>query len=74
MANVTEMTEWADLPEMLTIDEVADYMRYSRKTIRRMIDDGRLRGVMLGRSWRIPSRRSRRCWSRRALHARSKQP
>ena len=54
MANVTEMTEWADLPEMLTIDEVADYMRYSRKTIRRMIDDGRLRGVMLGRSWRIP--------------------
>jgi excisionase family DNA binding protein len=54
MANVTEMTEWADLPEMLTIDEVADYMRYSRKTIRRMIDDGRLAGVMLGRSWRIP--------------------
>ena len=54
MANVTEMTDWADLPEILTIDEVAEYLRYSRKTIRRMIDDGRLAGVMLGRSWRIP--------------------
>jgi excisionase family DNA binding protein len=54
MANVTEMTDWADLPEILTIDEVAAYLRYSRKTIRRMIDDGRLAGVMLGRSWRIP--------------------
>ncbi len=41
MANVTEMTDWADLPEILTIDEVAAYLRYSRKTIRRMIDDGR---------------------------------
>ena len=48
MANVTEMTDWADLPEILTIDEVAAYLRYSRKTIRRMIDDGRLAGVMLG--------------------------
>ena len=47
MANVTEMTDWADLPEILTIDEVAAYLRYSRKTIRRMIDDGRLAGVML---------------------------
>ncbi|MEA4882962.1 MAG: helix-turn-helix domain-containing protein [Clostridia bacterium] len=48
------MKEWPDLPEMLTVDEVADFLRVSDKTIRRMLTDGRLAGVNLGRSWRIP--------------------
>ena len=44
----------AELPEMLTIEEVAEYLRVSDRTIRRMLADGRLHGVNLGRTWRIP--------------------
>lgn len=48
------MKEWGELPEMLTIDEVAGFLRVSYKTVRRMLADGRLAGANLGRSWRIP--------------------
>jgi excisionase family DNA binding protein len=39
--------------ELLTIDETAEYLRVSRSTVRRMIDDGRLEAVTIGRQWRI---------------------
>lgn len=51
---VSIMKELAELPELLTVEEVAGYLRVSYKTVRRMIGDGRLTGVNLGRSWRIP--------------------
>ena len=41
-------------PELLTIDETAEFLRVSDKTVRRMIDDGRLEAVAIGRQWRIP--------------------
>jgi excisionase family DNA binding protein len=41
-------------PELLTIDETAEFLRVSDKTVRRMIDDGRLKAVAIGRQWRIP--------------------
>lgn len=43
-----------NLPELMTIQQVADYLRVSVSTVRRMLADGRLRGVNLGRAWRIP--------------------
>ena len=49
-----KLQQLAQLRDAGVASEVAAYLRYSRKTIRRMIDDGRLAGVMLGRSWRIP--------------------
>lgn len=42
------------LPDLLTIEEVADYLRVSVRTVQRMIKDDRLHAINLGRSWRIP--------------------
>ena len=42
------------MEELLTIEETADYLRISVSTVRRMLNDGRLKGVNIGRQWRIP--------------------
>jgi len=42
------------MEELLTIEETADYLRVSVSTVRRMLNDGRLKGVNIGRQWRIP--------------------
>jgi excisionase family DNA binding protein len=44
----------AELPDMLTIQQVAEYLQISDSTVRRMLKDGRLRGTNLGAVWRIP--------------------
>lgn len=47
------------LPPVATIAQVAEYIQYSEKTIRRMCDDGRLRAVRShpGRGGRLRIRR-----------------
>lgn len=40
--------------ELLTVPQVAENWQVSERTVRRMIADGRLRVVRLGRSIRIP--------------------
>jgi len=40
-------------PELLTVEETAEFLRVSDKTVRRMLQDGRLQGVDLGGAWRI---------------------
>lgn len=42
------------LPDLMTIQQVADYLQVSISTVRRMLDDGRLPSVKLGRARRIP--------------------
>lgn len=42
------------LPDMMTVYDVALLFQLSEKTIRRMIHDGRLEAVQVGRTWRIP--------------------
>ena len=42
------------MEELLTVQEVAEYLRVSDLTVRRMLKDGRLQGVNIGRVWRIP--------------------
>ncbi|MGI6102303.1 MAG: helix-turn-helix domain-containing protein [Bacillota bacterium] len=42
------------MEELLTVQEVAEYLRVSDLTVRRMLKDGRLQGVNIGREWRIP--------------------
>lgn len=41
--------------EFLTIAELAKRFRVSEMTVRRMIQRGDLKGIQLGRQWRIPS-------------------
>lgn len=44
----------ADYPELMTLDEVAEYIRTSRSTARRIIvDDGSLPGRLIGNKWVI---------------------
>ncbi len=38
---------------LLTIREVAEYLRVDPKTVRRLIEDGELAAHKIGRQWRI---------------------
>ena len=40
--------------EVLTIQDAAKTLKISEGTIRRMLDRGELKGVRVGRLWRIP--------------------
>lgn len=42
------------MEKMLTVAEVAEFLRVSERTIYNLLEAGDLRGVRIGRSWRIP--------------------
>jgi excisionase family DNA binding protein len=42
------------MEELLTLAEAAEALRVSQATVRRLIDAGELRGVRVGRLWRVP--------------------
>ena len=41
------------MTELLTVKEVAQYLRVSRTQVRRLIRSGQLKGMMIGREYRI---------------------
>ena len=41
-------------PEFLTVEEVAGLLRVSTRTVQRLLAEGQLPGVRVGRQWRIP--------------------
>lgn len=41
--------------EMLTVSEIAEYLRVSDMTVYRLMSSGKLRHVRVGRSFRIPA-------------------
>ncbi len=57
------------LDEILTIDEVAGYLKLSRTTVWRLCSEGKLPAVKIGRSWRVDRAEIERLLGRRApLH------
>jgi len=46
--------EVEQMSHLLLPDEVADRMRVQKSTVLAWLRDGRLRGLKVGRSWRIP--------------------
>ncbi|NKQ34046.1 MAG: helix-turn-helix domain-containing protein [Chloroflexi bacterium] len=40
--------------ELLTTKQVQDYLKVDRTTIYRMLKDGRLNGIKVGKQWRFP--------------------
>lgn len=44
----------SDEMEMMTPEEVADWLRVSTKTIYRWLEDGKLPALRVGRTYRIP--------------------
>jgi excisionase family DNA binding protein len=47
------MTQWSDLPLVLTSDQAAAVLQVKRRTIANMLDRGELRGVKIGKEWRV---------------------
>ncbi len=50
------MSDYEPLPDILTVDDIARYLRVSRTTVCRWCSTGTLPAFRLGRSWRV-----RRC-------------
>jgi excisionase family DNA binding protein len=47
-------TDSPELQTLVTTDELAQRLRCHTETIRRALRSGRLRGLKIGRRWRIP--------------------
>ena len=41
------------MKQLYTIEEVADFLRVSIRTVRRYLKDGTIRGFKVGQNWRI---------------------
>ena len=50
----TQPEQYTEENELLTVKEVADYLRVSRVTAWRWCQQGLLPAFRIGRSWRIP--------------------
>ncbi len=46
-------SQWADLPLVLTSEQAAKVLQLTRRTVTNMLDRGDLRGVKIGKEWRI---------------------
>ena len=42
------------MEEVLTLEEVAEKLRLNERTVTRLINDGKLRGIRIGNRYRIP--------------------
>lgn len=40
--------------EILTVQEIADYLRTTIRTVRNLIRKGKLKGIKVGRTYRVP--------------------
>jgi excisionase family DNA binding protein len=47
------MSYMAATPKVLTVNEIADYLRVHRSTIYRLLKKGQLPGFKIGRDWRF---------------------
>jgi excisionase family DNA binding protein len=41
------------LPELMTIEDVMKYLRKSRTTVYKLLREGDLKGIKVGRDWRV---------------------
>jgi excisionase family DNA binding protein len=47
------VTKTAERPELLTLNELADYLRIGRRTAWQLVTDGTVPAVKVGGQWRI---------------------
>ena len=47
------ISQWSDLPLVLTTEQAATVLQIKRRTIANMLDRGDLRGVKIGKEWRV---------------------
>jgi excisionase family DNA binding protein len=53
MSEPMNRTRKLPMDELLTVQEVADELRLTFRTVYRYLQEGQLRGQKLGRTWRI---------------------
>ena len=46
-------SQWSDLPLVLTSDQTAEVLQLKRRTVTNMLDRGDLRGIKIGKEWRV---------------------
>lgn len=46
-------SQWSELPLVLTSDQAAVVLQINRRTLTNMLDRGVLRGVKIGKEWRV---------------------
>jgi excisionase family DNA binding protein len=46
-------SQWSELPLVLTSDQAAAVLQINRRTLTNMLDRGDLRGVRIGKEWRV---------------------
>ena len=54
--------------KLLTIEEVAEYLRLNRFTVYRMAERGELPGAKIALRWRFKEREIEQWWERRKRH------
>lgn len=54
------VTQWSDLPLVLTSEQAAAVLQLKRRTVANMLDRGDLHGVKIGKEWRISRAELRR--------------
>ena len=47
-------TDTSKPPTLLTLREVADYLRVHQRTVYRLITGGSLKAIKIGSQWRVP--------------------
>ena len=47
------VTQWSDLPLVLTSDQAAAVLQVNRRTLTNMLARGALRGMKIGKEWRV---------------------
>jgi excisionase family DNA binding protein len=45
---------WTDLPDMMLVEEAAEYMRISMPKARQLVKSGELPTITIGRHYRVP--------------------
>ncbi len=68
------LTQWSDLPLVLTSEQAATVLQLKRSTIANMLDRGDLYGVKIGKEWRISRAELQRFLENGSVKARGKTP
>lgn len=68
------LTQWSDLPLVLTSEQAAAVLQLKRRTVANMLDRGDLHGVKIGKEWRISRAELQRFLENGSAKVRGKTP
>ena len=45
---------WSEFPLVLTLPDVCEILNLSKPTVLRLLQEGTIKGTLIGKAWRIP--------------------